>query len=90
MCVYIYIYIYIYALSANTCPRMCSLVVSCVCAEGMSSDAGVCERSVWVHPAAVRCDMVLHQAFRARHAHNMASVVRCDMVLHRAFRTRHI
>ena len=36
------------------------------------------------------CDMVLHQAFRARHVQKAASAVRCDMVLHRAFRTRHL
>ena len=42
-----------------------------------------------VLPAAVRCDMVLHQAFRARLVRKQsASAVRCDMVLHRAFRAR--
>ena len=41
------------------------------------------------HPAAARCNMVLHRAFRARHVRKTASAVRCDMVLHRAFSARH-
>ena len=44
-----------------------------------------------VRPAAVRCEMVLHQAFRARRVRTKtAAAVRCDMVLHRAFRARHV
>ena len=45
-----------------------------------------------LHPAAVRCDLVLHQAFRVRDMHEKtASAVRCDMVLHRALRnTSHL
>ena len=43
------------------------------------------------HPAAVRCDMVLHRAVRARDMYKqLALTVRCDMVLHRAFRARHL
>ena len=47
-------------------------------------------RNVGIHPAAVRCDMVLHLAFRGRRVQQTASAVRCDMMLHRAFRTRHL
>ena len=48
------------------------------------------EQASLLHPAAVRCDMVLHQAFRARHVRTKTALaVRCDMVLHRAFRARH-
>ena len=38
-----------------------------------------------IHPAAVRCDMMLHQAFRARLVQTTASAVRCDMVIQRVF-----
>ena len=41
-----------------------------------------------LHPAAVRCDMVLHQEFRARCGQTTAPAVRCDMVLHWAFRAK--
>ena len=40
------------------------------------------------YTAVVMCDMVLHQAFRARRVRKAASVVRCDMVLHWVFRAR--
>ena len=44
-----------------------------------------------IHPAVVRCDMVLRQAFRARCVQQLASAAMCDMVLHRrAFRARHL
>ena len=43
-----------------------------------------------LHPAAVRCDMVLHQMFRETCAKKLASAVSCDMVLHRVSRARHL
>ena len=45
-----------------------------------------------VLPAAVRCDMVSHRAFRARRVRTekAASAARCDMVLHRGLRARHL
>ena len=40
-------------------------------------------------PAAVRCDVALHQAERET-CKKASSAVRCDMVLHRVFRARHL
>ena len=42
-----------------------------------------------LHPAAGRCDVVLHQAFRARHV-RQTGIGGEDMVLHLAFRARHL
>ena len=48
-------------------------------------------RKTPLHPAAVRRDMALHQATRARRVRKkLALAVRCDMVLRRVSRARHL
>ena len=71
-----YIYIYTYLRSTPQC-----------FAHGLDGPSTV----VCLLPAAARCKMVLHQAFRARDVYEKpASAARCDMLLHLVFRARHL